>query len=101
MICLREELTEAFQNVTNPLQLVYGTGVLQAVLPAHEAHGSQFLNNKHVHMFGMGTLVLAKPAAVDLQATHSRDVLLIHIVAERANGNTVLASYWHLLKSLS
>lgn len=98
MICLREELTVS-QNKTNPLQLVYGTGVLQAVLPAQEAHGSQFLNNQHVHRFGMGSLVLAKLVAIDLQATH-RYVLLIHIMAARANGNTVLASYWLLLKSL-
>lgn len=42
-----------------------------------------------------------KTVAADLQANHRGDVLLIHIVAAKANGNIVLVCYWQLLKSLS
>lgn len=80
---------------------MYGGHALQAGSPAHEAQWRQFLNNQHVHGFGTGSLVLAKMVAADLQANHRGDVLLVHIVAAKANGNIVLACYWQLLKSLS
>lgn len=69
--------------------------------PAHEAQWRQFLDNQHVHRFVTGPGALAKTVAADLQADHSREVLLVHAAAAKANGKVALTCCWQLPNSLS